>query len=90
MEEFFENEDFKEELANDQSNFQSALDHLIDSVSHFKANGDKSLVDIEPMEWAKMLETLNFATFIISGLMYSYGIPICGHDHDDEDDKEEE
>ena len=85
MEDFNE-EEAKAELSNDQKNLDVVMDHLIDSVSHFKSN--ESLVDIEPEEWAKMLETLDITKFIISGLMYSYGIQPCGHDHseDDEDD----
>lgn len=69
----------------DQDNFNRALDHLIDSVSLFKATGGQDLTEIQPKDWGKMLETLDFARFIVSGLMYSYGIAICGHEHEEEE-----
>lgn len=82
-----DDEDFKEELATDQRNFNQALDHLIDSVSHFKATGSQDLTMIKPEEWGRMMDVLQFATFVVSGLMYGYGINICGHEHDEDDDE---
>lgn len=86
MEEF--EEEALESLKADQGNFNRALDALIDSVSHFKAAGGDDLTEIKPEDWGQMLNTLDFARFIVSGLMYGYGISLCGHDHsEDEDDK---
>jgi len=86
MEEFNE-EEAKAELQNDQKNLDVVIDHLIDSVSHFRSN--ESLADIEMEEWAKMLEVLDLTKYIVSGIMYSYGIPPCGHDHDEDEENDE-
>lgn len=79
-------EEEEAELNADQDNFNRALDHLIDAVSGFKANGGDDFTNIDPEKWGEMLQVLDFARFIVSGIMYSYGISICGHDHSEDSD----
>lgn len=87
-----ENEDngfeeaYREAIRVDLGNINSAMDGLIDSVSRFKAV--QSVDDLGPDDFANMITHLDYAKFIISGVMYLHGMPICGHDDHDEDDNE--
>lgn len=85
MDEEFE-EVYQEAVKNDLSNLNSAMDRLIDSVSRFKSAGSFDALDQN--DFAKMLADLDFAKFIVSGVMYLHGMPICGHDHDEEEDED--
>lgn len=72
-------EAYQEAIKMDLTNINSAMDRLIDSVSRFKSV--RSIDDLEPTDFAKMLADLDYSKFIISGVMYLHGLPICGHDH---------
>lgn len=76
-------DDCKRTIKANQDNLNRALDCLIESVSVFKARGSDMLTNIEDEEWSKMLTALDFGKFIVSGLMYSYGMPICDDKNQD-------
>lgn len=88
-EEEFE-EAYREATKTDLINLNAAMDRLIDSVSRFK--GAQGFDDLDENDFAKMIADLDFAKFVTSGVMYLHGMPICGHDHseDEEEDVEEE
>lgn len=81
-------EAYQEAIAVDLKNINGAMDRLIDSVSRFKSA--QGLDDLDPNDFAKMLADLDYAKFITSGVMYLHGMPICGHDHTDEEEDEDE
>jgi hypothetical protein len=80
-------QEFLDFIKGDVKNLNLALDRLIDSVSSFKGKGTDVFTEDDPEGlWIKMQEDLDFAKFIISGLMYAHGLPLCNHDHDEEED----
>ena len=79
-------DEFLKAIKVDQENFNGALDRLIESVSSFKAQGSEMLTDVEDDQWIQMQINLDYAKFILSGIMYSYGLPLCDHDHSEEDE----
>lgn len=73
----------------DHKNINDALDDVIDSLSKFKA-ADR-VDDLTSMDFADIMEHLHYAQWVIGGVMYQHGIPLCGHlDHDDDDDDDED
>lgn len=79
---------YEETIKMDLSNLNTAMDRLIDSVSRFKSV--TSLEDLGHEDFARMLADLDYAKFIVSGVMYLHGIPICGHDHSGDEDCDED
>ncbi len=79
---------YQEAIKNDLTNLDSAMERLIDSVSRFKSV--QSLEDLDAVDFADMLANLDFAKFVVSGVMYLHGIPICGVDHDEGDESHNE
>ena len=76
-------EAYEKAIRTDGDNISKAMDSLIDSVSRFKSV--ERVDEISKEEWGQMLASLDYARFIVSGVMYFYGLPICGHDHEDEE-----
>lgn len=79
---------YQEAIKADLSNLNSAMDRLIDSVSRFKSV--PSIDELEHTDFAKMLADLDYSKFIVSGVMYLHGIPLCGHDHSGDEDCEDD
>lgn len=77
-------EHYETAIKADTENINRAMDSLIDSVSTFKASARAD--DLTPDDYANMLFSLDYAKFIISGVMYLHGLPLCGHDHEDEEE----
>lgn len=86
MEHEDEDEKFLAKLqAADLKNLTEAANNLIDPISKFMST--KELEELEPQDFVDALNALDYATFIISGIMYSYGMnSSCDHDHDEEED----
>jgi hypothetical protein len=78
-----EEEIYQQIVALDQENIHEAMNRLIDSVSGFKA---KEITEISSVEFAQMLLDLDFAKFIVSGVMYRHNVPYCGHDHSEDEE----
>lgn len=72
----------------DNKNVHKALDELIDSLTKFKA-ADR-IDDLTTEDYAKFLTDLDYARFMVGGVMYLHSIPLCGHFHDDDDEEEED
>lgn len=91
MEEFDEEtEKFFDKLqAADLKAIDTAMNKLIDSVSKFKSV--ETLEELKGEDFVNMLYALEHSHFVISGVMYTYGMNVyedCDHDHDDEDEDE--
>lgn len=71
-------------LQNDTDNMNQAMDGLIDTVSKFKSVS--SVAELTNDDFGEMLASLQFAAFVISGIMYNHGIQMCGHDHDEDEE----
>lgn len=76
-----------EVLKVDKEHLDQALDRLIDSVSGFKSRGMDMFIEDESDLWVALKNDLDFANFIISGLMYSHGMVPCDHDNEEEDEE---
>lgn len=74
---------YRETIAMDLKNINEAMNNLIDSVSKFKSID--SIEQLSDEDFAVMLAHLDYARFMVSGVMYLHGRPICGHDHNDEE-----
>lgn len=90
MEEFdADDEKFFDKLqAADLKSIDKAMNKLIDSVSKFKSV--ETLEELEPDDFVNMLYALEHSHFVVSGVMYTYGLNVyedCDHDHDDEDEE---
>lgn len=84
-----EEDNFIEKIAaTDLKNLNRAMDELIDTLTKFKAVSH--IDELQPQTFVDMLNALEFGHFIVSGVMYSYGMNICDHDHDDHDDQDDE
>ena len=83
-------EDFQAEVLRiDMKNLDDALDRLIESLSGFKARGRDMFTEDNSELWASLKSDLDFANFIVSGLMYSHGMIICSHDEEEDEDDDE-
>lgn len=73
-------------LSNDDlENINVVMGDLIDIVARF--NGME-----EPGEndWSELKAVLDFANFVVSGIVYANGLDLCaGHGDDDDDDDED-
>ena len=71
-------------LSNDDlENTKQVLDDLIDIVVTFNGVDEPT-----PADWTEFKAVLDFANFVISGVIYANGIELCDHEHDDEDDED--
>ena len=86
MEEEF-SEEFKAALQEDQSSVDDALDHLIESISIFK--GSDGIESISMEDWGHMLAALDYGKYVISGIMYSYGMVLNVHAHTEDIEEED-
>lgn len=80
--------DKKNELGlsgDDLANIKIVMDDLIDVVAEFQAADDH-----KDEHYAALKSVLDFANFVVSGIIYSNGLDLghdnCDHDDDDEDD----
>lgn len=80
-------EEFKQSLKEDQLNVDKSMDLLIDVVSKFKSS--QGIENLSTDDWAEMLTALDFGKFIISGIMYSYGMDLHVTHSTPEEDEEE-
>jgi hypothetical protein len=68
----------------DLENVKMIMDDLLDVVAKFN-----SLDEITEEDYANVKMVLDFANFVVSGVIYSNGIDLCaGHGHGSEDDDE--
>lgn len=68
----------------DIANVKLVMDDLIDVVAKF--NG---LDEMTEADYGDLKGTLDFANFVVSGIIYSNGIDLCAsHEHDEEDEDE--
>lgn len=68
----------------DIQNMKLVMDGLIDFVAKF--NG---LDEVTEADYSAFKAELDFANFIVSGIIYSNGMDLCaGHEHDDGGDDE--
>lgn len=84
MEEMEEERSNELGLSNDDlENIKMVMTDLIDVVATF--NGfDEPTED----DWSELKAVLDFANFVVSGIIYSNGIDLCaGHGDDDEDEE---
>lgn len=85
-----DDEHFFEKLqASDLKQIDKAMNRLIDTVSQFKSVD--SLEELKADDFVEMLWSLDQASFVISGVMYTYGInpyDECDHDHEEDDEDE--
>lgn len=75
--------------AADLKQIDTAMNRLIDTVSRFKSV--ETLDELKGEDFIEMLWSLDQASFVVSGVMYTYGInpyDECDHEHDDEDEDE--
>lgn len=75
--------------AADLKQIDTAMNRLIDTVSKFKSV--EALDELNAEDFVEMLWSLDQASFVVSGVMYSYGVnpyDECDHDHDDEDEED--
>jgi hypothetical protein len=80
-------QEFLDFIETDIDNLNGAMNRLIESVSGFMGKGtDLFTEDDAEGLWVKMINDLDYAKFIVSGLMYAHGLPLCNHDHDEEED----
>jgi hypothetical protein len=84
-----EDEKFFDKLqAADLKAIDKAMNRLIDTVSKFKSVD--TLEELKPEDFIDMLYSLEHSHFVVSGVMYTYGMNVyeedCEHDHDDEDE----
>jgi len=63
----------------DSSNINSAVEMLIDAVVVFKGN------QIEADDFHTMINVLDYAKHVFSGVTYKYGIPALMEDEDDDE-----
>lgn len=84
-EEVFDAEEYYEKVVKqDTENVRAAMGHLIDTVSKFMSV--ERVDDLTGEDFATMVTTLDFAKFVISGVMYTHGLPYCGHEHEEDED----
>jgi hypothetical protein len=69
----------------DVENMKTIMDDLIDAVVRF--NG---MTEPDEAAFSGLKSALDFANFVVSGVIYSNGMDLCaGHDHDEEDNDED-
>lgn len=67
----------------DLDNTKIVIDDLLEAVVKF--NG---LDEITEADYVKLKATVDFAQFVVSGIIYANGFDLCGdHDHDTDDDE---
>lgn len=73
-------------LSNDDiDNMKIVVNDLIDIVAKFSGPTEVTEVD-----FSELKAVLDFAQFVVSGVIYSNGLDICaGHGHDDEEDDDD-
>lgn len=65
----------------DVENLRTALDDLIEIIVKFKGFEKNTEED-----FSKLKSALDFADFIVSGIVYANGLDLCaGHDHDEDE-----
>lgn len=70
----------------DLHNIKVVMSDLLDVVAKF--NG---LDEIEEADYANLKTVIDFAQFVVSGIIYSNGLDLCAdHDHDDESNNDED
>lgn len=79
---------YEKTMNRDHKNLNQSLDDLIDSVSKFKAA--HRIDELTAEDFAEFLVDLDYARFVLSGVMYLHGIPLCGHIHEDDEEEEDE
>lgn len=82
-----EEEMYEETMNRDHKNLNAALDDLIDSVSKFKAAN--RIDELTAEDYAEFMVDLDYARFMLGGIMYLHGIPLCGHFHDAEEENDD-
>ena len=78
-----EDEAYQKAIEADLENLNSATDHLIDMVTRIKSI--KSTEELKDHEFLGFLQDLDFARFVVSGIMYLHNKPLCVHEEEDED-----
>lgn len=82
-------EDKRNELGltdEDLDNMKIVMDDLIDTIAKF--NG---LDGPTEAQYALLKSSLDFASFVVNGVIYSNGFDLCAaHDHNEETDEEDE
>jgi hypothetical protein len=77
--------DKKNELGlskDDLANIKIVMNDLIDVVAEFQG-----AVDHTDAHYAALKNVLDFANFVVSGIIYSNGLDLdADHDHDDDED----
>lgn len=63
---------------NDKKALHGVLDDLIENIVTFKGNEEFSEQDL-----VELMYSLDYAKFIVSGIIYSNGICICGECDED-------
>jgi len=66
----------------DKENINDVMEHLIDSVVKFKGSED-----IEPEDYHVLLNVLDYARYVISGVCYKHDIIFMIEDDEDEEDE---
>ena len=65
----------------DKENIDDTMEHLIDSVVKFKSSSE-----VTPDDFQTLLNVLDYAKFIISGVCYKYDIIFMTEEDDDDDE----
>lgn len=67
----------------DTQNIKLVVDDLIDLVVKFS-----NLEETTEADYAALKAALDFANFVVSGIIYANGLDLCaGHDHAKDDDE---
>lgn len=77
-------EAYEKAVEADTENIKTALSGLIDTLSPFMAA--RRMDELTTEDFAAILTNLDFTKFVISGVMYTHGLPYCGHIHDEDEE----